>query len=100
MLDHYSWNGNNITWEQKICQLRVIGRIDNVDFVDFPECFYWRVLLYHMKNATSFEDFKTADNIVYSTYKKACLAHGLEFNDKQWFDALEELTLSNIPSVM
>ena len=100
MPEHYEWNGNTSTWEQRIHRLRVIGRIHNVNFAAFPECFYLRVLLYHVKNATSFEDLKTVDNVVYSTYKKACLAHGLEFDDKQWFDALEESALSKMPSVM
>ena len=33
-------------------------------------------------------------------YKKACLAHGLRFDDKQWFNALEESALSKTHSLM
>ena len=85
-------NGNTSTWEQRIRRICVTGRIHNVNFVAFPECFYLRVLIIHVKNATSFE--------VYSTYNKACLTHGLEFNNKQRFDALEESALSKIPSAI
>jgi len=58
--------------EQRIRRLRVIGRVHNVNF----------------------EDLKAVDNIVYPKYRKACLGHDLEFDDKLWFDALEESELS------
>ena len=65
-----------------------------------PECFHLRVLLYHVKDATSFDDLLTVNDIRYETHKQACLAHGLAFDDKQWIDGLEESALSKMPSVM
>jgi hypothetical protein len=86
-----------------IRRLRVIGQFQNVNFAAFPvflQVFFCHVFLCHVKNTTSFHDLKTVANVVYSTYKKECLVHGLEFDDKQWFDVLEESALSKMPSVM
>ena len=100
MPEHFKWVGKTSTWELRIRRLRVIGRIHNVSYVAQPECFHLRVLLYHVKDATSFYDLLTVNDIRYALYKQACLAHGLAFDDKQWIDGLEESALSKMPSAM
>ena len=55
----------------------VIGRIHNVNFISQPELYHLRVFLYHVKDATSFEDILTVNEVWYAAYEQACLARGL-----------------------
>ena len=78
----------------------MIGRIHNVNFISQPDLYHLRVLLYHVKDATSFEDLLTVNEVRYATYKQACLARGLAYDDKQWIEGLQESALSKIPRTM
>ena len=43
-----------------------------------------------VKGARSFEEIRTIDHVVYSTYRAACYAHGLLDDDKEWDDAIKQ----------
>ena len=55
--------------------------------------FYLRLLLTSVQGATSFEDLKTVDGELYSTFKEACLHHGLLEDDDEWKQCLSEVKL-------
>ena len=40
--------------------------------------------------ATSFENLRTVDGIIYSSFKEACIALGLLQNDEEWDQCLKE----------
>lgn len=83
MPEHFRWIERTSKWERRLRQLRVIGRVHNIDYVAQPELYHLRLLLYHVKDATSFEDLRTVNYMQYQTYKQACLARGLAYDDQQ-----------------
>src|SRR5216117_2319841 len=48
------------------------------------------MLLYTVRGPKSFEDLRTYDGIIYSTYKQACTARGLLESDDEWDICLTE----------
>ena len=48
------------------------------------EQYYLRMLLSIVCGATSFENLRTVDGIVYPSFKEACIALGLLQNDEEW----------------
>ncbi|XP_020876690.1 ATP-dependent DNA helicase PIF1-like [Arabidopsis lyrata subsp. lyrata] len=52
--------------------------------------FYMRMLLNKATGATCFEDLRTVDGVIYSTYKEACFALNLLDDDKEYIDAITE----------
>lgn len=78
----------------------IINGIHNVNCVSQPELYDLRPLLYHVKDGTRFDDLHTVNGVKHATYKQACLAKWLTYNDQQWIGSLEESTLSNMLRVM
>ncbi|XP_066315160.1 ATP-dependent DNA helicase PIF1-like [Miscanthus floridulus] len=66
-----------------------IGRIYNAHPAS-GERYYLRVLLNTAKGCTSFEDIRTVNGVVHSSYKSACHALGLLNDDKEWIDCIKE----------
>ena len=54
------------------------------------EKFYLRMMLSHVKGASSFEDLRTVNGTVYDTYKEAARAMGLLESDDEWDRCLTE----------
>jgi len=54
------------------------------------ERYYLRMLLHIVQGATSYEDLKTVDDILYSTFKEACSARGLLDDTNEWHKTLTE----------
>ncbi|GBP88599.1 hypothetical protein EVAR_25098_1 [Eumeta japonica] len=100
MPEHFRWVGRSSKWERRIRHRRVIGRIHNVNYAAQPELYHLRLLLYHIKDATNFEDLRTVNDTQYQTYKQACLARGLAYDDQQWIEGLRESALSKMPVAM
>jgi len=48
------------------------------------------MLLHIVQGATSYEDFRTVDGILYSTFKEACFERGLLDDTNEWHEALIE----------
>lgn len=62
------------------------------------ECFFLRMLLHSVTGPTSFEDIKTIDGYICSTYREACQILGLLEEDSHWDSTLTEATLFSVPS--
>ena len=49
------------------------------------ERYYLRLLFTVVRGATSFENLRTVDGIVFPTFKEACISLGLLENDGEWW---------------
>jgi hypothetical protein len=54
------------------------------------ERFYLRMLLTHVRSATSYDDLRSFEGITYETFKLACIARGLLDSDEQWDRSVQE----------
>ena len=54
------------------------------------ELFYLRRMLTHGKGPLSFKDIRTVKNIVYTTFREACLALGVLSDDTEYVGAIKE----------
>nr|XP_013180910.1 unnamed protein product [Papilio xuthus] len=62
------------------------------------ERFFLRLLLLHIKGATSFEDLRSFRGVVFDTFERAAIARGLLQNDQEWDRVLEEAASTQSPS--
>jgi hypothetical protein len=77
-------------WKRrKYPNLKVIGRVYSVHAKD-SERFALRLLLNHVRGATSFEDIRTYNNMVYPTFHSAAVARNLIESTQEAIDCLEE----------
>jgi len=54
------------------------------------ERYYLRTLLHIVRGATCYEDLRTVNGTLHSTFKEACLARGLLDDTNEWDEALTE----------
>ncbi|RZB42938.1 ATP-dependent DNA helicase PIF1 [Glycine soja] len=54
------------------------------------ELFYLIMMLTACKGATSFEDIRTVENVLYPTYREACFAIGFLQDDREFVEAIKE----------
>ena len=87
---------NTSHWSVRKKQLNVIGRLYSVSPTQ-TELFHLRLLLLHVKGATSYEGLKTVDGVLQNSYAAACLALGLVEDDDEWIKAMQEATLWMMP---
>nr|XP_015925120.2 uncharacterized protein LOC107452988 [Parasteatoda tepidariorum] len=99
MPEHYRWIGQTSTWQKNVNACSRIGRV-HPNFVSQPELFFLRTLLFHIKKPTNFRDLYIVDGVQHATYKQACLARGLTYDDQQYVEGLRESASSKMPSVM
>jgi len=90
--EHYVWNASKEEWQTRKQSFNTIGRLHQCTPSD-GDRFYLRILLCHVKGATSFKDLLTYENITYKTYKEVCLAMGFIKDDAEWIRCLEEAEL-------
>lgn len=74
-----------------------IGRMYQV-WTGAGEKYYLRLLLTHVTGARSYEDVRTADGVLYDTFREAALARGLLRGDEEWARAMQEATEWQMPS--
>ncbi|XP_037088895.1 uncharacterized protein LOC119109386 [Pollicipes pollicipes] len=61
------------------------------------EAFFLRLLLHNVRGPRSYEELRTVDGQVSTTFRGACSAHGLLENDQRWHRAMEEVTVVAFP---
>ncbi|XP_045829948.1 uncharacterized protein LOC123921446 isoform X3 [Trifolium pratense] len=69
-----------------------IGRLTFVPHSN-RELYYMRLLLNIQVGCTCFEDIRTVDGHVYDSYREACDELGLLANDREFIDAIDELSI-------
>jgi len=55
------------------------------------EVFYLRTMLTHVKGPTSYIDIRTVKNVIYSTFREACLTLGILADDTKYVEAIKEV---------
>ena len=81
------WNNKNKVWTYRQ-NGHTIGRTFYFHSGS-GELHYLKLLLNHQKGATSFESFRTVNDIVYPTNQMACYALGLLRDDKECDDSIK-----------
>ena len=91
--------GGTHRWERrdKPCQKPCLGRIHTVSPKNI-ELYHLRLLLLHVRGATSFKDLYEFDNTVYSSFKDACKARGLLIDDTNLHTTMAEASTVSSPS--
>ncbi|XP_011858582.1 PREDICTED: uncharacterized protein LOC105556120, partial [Vollenhovia emeryi] len=105
---YYTWNknlfirrkrGEDVEGYPRIKKDTALGRIYTIHPKQ-TECFYLRMLLHHVRGPTSFENIRTVNGVVKSTFQDACQELGLLENDNQWKDTLAEAAILRSASRM
>jgi hypothetical protein len=84
----WRWDEKKILWEHR----QHHGKIGRIHFVhpSIGERYYVRMLLMVVKGAQNYESLQTYDLILHSTFKEACIAHGLLEDEQEWYNAFDE----------
>jgi len=99
---YYRWDTKNRAW---VCYahlskaFQTVARIYTVHVKD-KERYFPRMLLYHVRGATSYADVRTVDDTTYDTYREACLARNLLADDKEWSHCMRENVGHQMPSAL
>ncbi|KAF2894123.1 hypothetical protein ILUMI_12050 [Ignelater luminosus] len=85
---HYVWN--NTLWIKRIRGgKRIIVRMFTV-CVHSEELYYLRLLLLHVRGATSFNDLRTVDGYLCSNFQEACRRRNLLADESEWHQCIAE----------
>ncbi|CAG8464749.1 26665_t:CDS:2, partial [Dentiscutata erythropus] len=88
---YYTWNPSHYKWTPRKTSATMIGRLYIVQPSE-GERYYLRTLLSYVKGATSFDDLKTINDYICSSFKEACSYLGLLQDDTEWDACLLEAT--------
>ena len=97
--EHYVWDKQNTQWKrrrQNPDESKTLARIYYVP-PKRKEIFCLRLLLLHVKGATSFEDLRTVDQTTCDTFEEACRMKGLLQSEEEWHHVIEETTITHMP---
>ncbi|KAH7702762.1 hypothetical protein AAVH_28820, partial [Aphelenchoides avenae] len=83
-------------WVRRQIKWKVVTRLANVSPRNI-ERFHVRLLLLHVKGATSYEDLRTVDGVVYETFVQACVLRGITTDDSEWDRTLEGAVIWQFP---
>lgn len=86
--DDWVWNRRG-KWTVRKRDRGTIARMYYIN-PNAGELFYLRYLLLNVPSPKSFEDLRTVNGDILSTYHGACVARGLLQNDAEWDQTLEE----------
>ena len=88
ILDYYVWKAKD-GWQAR---RRLIGTIARIYYIspNAGKLFYLRYLLLNVLNPTSFNDLRTVNSSLLSTFYSTYIARGLLYNDAKWDKYIEE----------
>jgi len=93
---YFVWMSGGKYWKRRD-ECMQIGRIVSAHPGE-GERYYLRVLLNHVTGATSFQDLRTVNGIVYSTFREAAERRGLIESDNTINECLDEANVFHMPS--
>ena len=99
--DHFTWQKNG-GWKKRVRKSvgeRVIGRLHTASPSE-GERFYLYLLLLHVPGATSYEFLRRVDAHLYETFLEAAQRRGLADEGHEYFLALQDASLTRMPSQM
>ncbi|XP_022851120.1 uncharacterized protein LOC111372924 [Olea europaea var. sylvestris] len=92
---YFAWDASMLIWSPRKSK-DVIGRIVNANPCE-GERYFLRVLLNYIRAPKSFEDLKTVDGIVLSTYCESALSHDLLSGNSYFEMFLSEAAAYQMP---
>ena len=104
--EHYTWDQNSRKWKRRKRNpsgnemLDMIGRIYSIHPAQI-QLYALRLLLNHVRGATSYTDIRTVDGVVHESFQAAAIALNLVKNDFIWIECMKEAndTHTNINSL-
>ena len=96
--EHYRWISGKKAWQRRK-QRGQVGRIVYAHPAE-GERYFLRVLLNHVRGATSFENLRTVAGIMYPTFRETCEKRGLIERDQTIDDCLSEATTFQMPAAL
>lgn len=94
---YYTWLQNERKWKIRERCFNKIGRMYTVSPKD-AERFYLRLILLHVKGATSFKNLRTVNGIEFETFRESAKARGLLLDDDVWQNTLDDAIASQMPA--
>nr|KAJ0222137.1 hypothetical protein LSAT_V11C200070600 [Lactuca sativa] len=88
----FVWKRNDLIWKPRELGY-AIGRIHSVS-PKLGEAYFLRILLNKVKGPKSFEEIRTVNGELCSSFKDACYNLGLLDDDKEFIDAIKKASLS------
>lgn len=85
----YYTNLSSHKWNVRKTSTGAIGRLYMVQPSE-GERYYLRILLTHVRGASSFEGLKTINGRICGSFKEACICLGLLQDDAEWNACLDE----------
>lgn len=96
--EHFVWDKSHKTWRRRQQKIQ-IGRLVAAHPAE-GERYYLRILLNHVKGATSFEDLCTVNGIPFLTFREAAEKTGLIEADGSISDCLNKAATFQMPSAL
>jgi hypothetical protein len=98
---HYVFDKKQCKWtpRQRGAE-RTIGRMYSVNLASDTERFCLRLLLLHVRGATSFEDLRTVEGELCVSFKAAAQKKGLFNDDATWDNTLMEAAVEKMPRAL
>ena len=103
--NYYKWQDKQRIWERRKQGKSVEGHPGIKKAVNLSrvytvhpkqqDCYYLRLLLFHVRGPTSFEDLRTVEEEVYQYYSDAAKRRGLLEDDTAWQATLQEAAFSS-----
>ena len=97
--EHYRWISGKKKWQTRKTKRIQIGRLVYAHPAE-GERYYLRVLLSHVRGATSFDDLKTVNGKPCSSFREACERLGLIEHDRILDDCMAEAATFQMPCAL
>jgi len=92
----YRYRFSNGRWIKRQKNTKIVSRMYTVD-PKFTEKFHLRILLLHVKGATSFDDLLTVDGERCNSFREAASRRNLISTDNEWRLALQQAVIVSMP---
>ena len=94
--EHFTWNKSKKNWRPRKSKRIQIGRLVYANPAEGKR-YYLRIMLNHVRGATSYENLRTWRGVTYATFRHACEVMGLVESDKSLDDCLTESAQFRMP---
>ncbi|XP_021757467.1 uncharacterized protein LOC110722506 [Chenopodium quinoa] len=97
--EHYTWHQGDKKWKRRVQNRISVGRLAFV-FPAEGERFFLRLLLLNVRSPKSFEDLRTVDSCLYSTFQEDALKRGLIEDDDAANSTMAEACETHMPAAL
>jgi hypothetical protein len=94
---YFTWHKKEQKWKIRKAHFNTIGRIYNIS-PKMHELFHLRLLILNVESPKNFEEYRTVNGTLYTTFKEACLAMGLITDDEEYINAMKEAAVFKMPA--